>query len=41
MLSYQSAGESHGKGLLALINGFPAGLEINPEVINYELKRRQ
>ncbi len=41
MLSYHSAGESHGKGLLALIDGFPAGLEINPDVVNYELKRRQ
>ena len=41
MLTYHTAGESHGKGLLALIDGFPAGLEINPEIINYELKRRQ
>ncbi len=41
MLTYHTAGESHGKGLLALIDGFPAGLEIQPEIINYELKRRQ
>ncbi|MDO4628152.1 MAG: chorismate synthase [Planctomycetia bacterium] len=41
MLTYHTAGESHGKGLLALVDGFPAGLEIRPEVINYELKRRQ
>ncbi len=41
MLTYHTAGESHGKGLLALVDGFPAGLEIQPDVINYELKRRQ
>lgn len=41
MLTYHTAGESHGKGLLALVDGFPAGLEIQPEIINYELKRRQ
>ena len=41
MLTYHTAGESHGKGLLALIDGFPAGLEIQTETINYELKRRQ
>jgi len=41
MLTYHTAGESHGKGLLALIDGFPAGLEIDPKIINYELKRRQ
>ncbi len=41
MLTYHTAGESHGKGLLALVNGFPAGLEIQSDVINYELKRRQ
>lgn len=41
MLTYHTAGESHGKGLLALVDGFPAGLEIQTETINYELKRRQ
>lgn len=41
MLTYHTAGESHGKGLLALVDGFPSGLEIDTDVINYELKRRQ
>lgn len=41
MLTYHTAGESHGKGLLALVDGFPAGLEIQTETINYELARRQ
>ena len=41
MLRYWTAGESHGKALLALIDGFPAGLLIDPERINRELRLRQ
>lgn len=41
MLRYWTAGESHGKGILALVDGFPAGIEINLEMINRELARRQ
>ncbi|QDV27144.1 chorismate synthase [Aureliella helgolandensis] len=41
MLRYWTAGESHGKTLLALLDGFPAGLEIDYEMVNVELKRRQ
>lgn len=41
MLRYWTAGESHGRTLLALIDGFPAGLEIDYEMVNVELKRRQ
>lgn len=41
MLRYWTAGESHGKALLALIDGFPAGLEIDCEKIDIELQRRQ
>lgn len=41
MLRYWTAGESHGKALLALIDGFPAGLDIDCEFINNELRRRQ
>lgn len=41
MLRYWTAGESHGKTLLALIDGFPAGMEIDYEMVNVELKRRQ
>lgn len=41
MLSYRTAGESHGKTLLVHIEGLPAGLEIDPEPINTELRRRQ
>ena len=41
MLRYWTAGESHGKALVALVDGFPAGLEIDPQVIDRELARRQ
>ena len=40
-LRYWTAGESHGKTLLALIDGFPAGVEIQTGPIDAELKRRQ
>jgi chorismate synthase len=41
MLRYFTAGESHGKTLIALVDGFPAGVTIDPEPINVELRRRQ
>ncbi len=41
MLRYWTAGESHGKALLALVDGFPAGVEIETDSINVELRRRQ
>ena len=40
-LSYKTAGESHGKALLAFIEGLPAGVPIDTSLINAELKRRQ
>jgi len=41
MLRYWTAGESHGKTMLALVDGFPAGVEINTDVMDQELRRRQ
>jgi len=41
MLRYWTAGESHGKTLIALVDGFPAGVPLDAEPINVELKRRQ
>lgn len=41
MLRYWTAGESHGKALIALVDGFPAGVKVDPEAINVELRRRQ
>lgn len=41
MLRYWTAGESHGKALVALVDGFPAGLPIDESKINHELRLRQ
>ncbi|MBA4028348.1 MAG: chorismate synthase [Planctomyces sp.] len=40
-LSYLTAGESHGPGLIAVVSGLPAGLEVDVGLINTELARRQ
>jgi chorismate synthase len=40
-LSYRTAGESHGKGMIALVEGMPAGVTIDSEFIDTELRRRQ
>jgi len=41
MLRYWTAGESHGKTLLALVDGFPANVPLDAEQINVDLRRRQ
>lgn len=41
MLRFQTAGESHGQGLIAILQGLPAGLRVDFEYVNRELKRRQ
>ncbi|MCB9941068.1 MAG: chorismate synthase [Planctomycetaceae bacterium] len=41
MLRYWTAGESHGKTLLAMVDGFPAGVELETDSIDSELRRRQ
>jgi chorismate synthase len=38
---FTTAGESHGKALITLVEGLPAGLPIDIEAINHELWRRQ
>ncbi len=38
---FTTAGESHGKALAAIVEGLPAGLEIDVDKINRELWRRQ
>jgi chorismate synthase len=40
-LSYRTAGESHGKALIALVEGMPAGVPIDKDFIDGELRRRQ
>ncbi len=41
MLRFLDAGESHGKCLLGIVEGLPAGLCLKEEKINLDLKRRQ
>lgn len=41
MLRFFTSGESHGKGLITIIEGLPAGLQVDEEFINKELARRQ
>jgi chorismate synthase len=41
MIRYFTAGESHGKSLVGIIEGMPAGVEISAEYINHQLWRRQ
>ncbi|HXH70450.1 MAG TPA: chorismate synthase [Pyrinomonadaceae bacterium] len=38
---FTTAGESHGRALVAIVEGLPAGLEIDVEKINFELFKRQ
>src|ERR671917_562633 len=38
---FTTAGESHGPGLTAVVEGLPAGLELTPEDIDVDLARRQ
>ena len=41
MLRFLTAGESHGKGLVMVIEGIPAGLELSEDYIAVDLRRRQ
>jgi chorismate synthase len=41
MLRFLTAGESHGKALVAILEGLPAGLRIDVDAITTDLRRRQ
>jgi chorismate synthase len=41
ILDYQTAGESHGPGLVVIVSGLPAGVEVDTAFIDAELRRRQ
>ncbi len=41
MLKYITAGESHGKCMVAVVEGFPAGMRLDEGAINNDLRRRQ
>jgi chorismate synthase len=40
-INYLTAGESHGRGLVGILEGIPAGLKLSAEDINVQLARRQ
>ena len=40
-IRFTTAGESHGPGLVAVVEGLPAGLELTPDDIDHDLARRQ
>jgi len=40
-LHYLTAGESHGRGLVGILEGLPADIPITEEYINAQLARRQ
>jgi len=40
-LRFLTAGESHGRGLVAILEGIPSGLPLTPEDINTDLRARQ
>ncbi len=41
MLRFLTAGESHGKALMVIVEGVPSGLALSPNHINIQLARRQ
>lgn len=41
MFRFSTAGESHGRALVAVVEGLPAGLAVEVELVNRELERRQ
>ena len=41
MIRFLTAGESHGKAVIAVLEGFPSNIKIENDYINYHLKRRQ
>src|SRR5919109_1979482 len=41
MLRFLTAGESHGRALVVILEGIPAGLPIDVEAIATDLRRRQ
>lgn len=40
MIRFTTAGESHGKGLVAILEGIPAGMPLVVEDVNHDLQRR-
>jgi chorismate synthase len=40
-LRFTTAGESHGPGLVAIVEGLPAGLELDRDALDRDMARRQ
>lgn len=40
MIRYLTSGESHGKAMLAILDGMPSGLRVEESMINADLSRR-
>ena len=41
MLRFLTAGESHGRALVVIVDGLPAGLTLDPGTVARDLRRRQ
>src|SRR5919108_780300 len=41
MLRFLTAGESHGQALVVTVDGMPAGLAVDADALNAQLRRRQ
>jgi chorismate synthase len=41
MIRYLTAGESHGQALVGILEGMPAGVPLNADFLNCQLRRRQ
>jgi len=41
MIRFLTAGESHGKAFVAIVEGFPSNIPVSSEYIDFHLKRRQ
>jgi len=41
MIRFLTAGESHGQGLVVIVEGMPAGLSISEDYIGAQMARRQ
>ena len=41
MLRFLTAGESHGQALVVTLDGMPAGLQLDIDALNTQLRRRQ
>ena len=41
MFKFTTAGESHGRALVAIVEGLPAGAPVDVDALNHEMWRRQ